>query len=82
MRAHRGHRQGLSPVVALVDGVDHVLVHQAWLLVTLPLPFLLARAGTTGEKEEVSAGWHPAKGGGLRGQQEPRILHQRPWEDP
>lgn len=39
-----GHFQGLSPVVAPVDGVDHVFVHQAWLLVTLPPPLLLAGA--------------------------------------
>lgn len=39
------HFPGLSPVVALVDGVDHVSVHQAGLLITLPLPFRLAGAG-------------------------------------
>lgn len=53
MLVHRGHFQGLSPVVALVDGADHVLVHQAWLLITFPLPFLLAGAGRIEGKEEV-----------------------------
>lgn len=53
MCVHWGHFQGLSPVVALVDGADHVLVHQAWLLITFPLPFLLAGAGRIGGKEEV-----------------------------
>lgn len=42
--AQWGHFQGLSPVVALINGVDHVLVHQAWLLVTLPPSLLLAGA--------------------------------------
>lgn len=42
--AQWGLFRGLLPVVALVDGVDHVLVHQAWLLVTLPPPLLLAGA--------------------------------------
>lgn len=48
-----GHFQGLLPIVAPVDGIDHVLVHQAWLLITLPLPFLLAGAG---EREGRSEG--------------------------
>lgn len=61
MGAPLGRVQGLSPVVALVDGVDHVLVHQAWFLITLPLPFLLAGAGRTGGKEEVSGSWAPSE---------------------
>lgn len=44
---------GLLPIVALVDGLDHVFVHQAWFLVTLPLLFLMAGTGKTGGKEEV-----------------------------
>lgn len=51
--AHWGHAVGLSPVVAVVDGLDHVFVHQAWLLVTLPPLFLMAGTGKTGGKEEV-----------------------------
>lgn len=47
-----GALQGLLPVVALVDGVDHVLVHQAWLLITLPLPVLLAGAGRMGGRKK------------------------------
>lgn len=77
---HRGHLQGLSPVVALVDGVDHVLVHQAWLLITLPLPFLLAGAGRTGGKRSAGGG-HLLKGRGPRGLHGPEILHQHLWED-
>lgn len=63
MCAPWGNLQGLLPIVALVDGLDHVWVHQAWLLVTLPLPFLLAGAERTGGEEEVRQGWYPLKGG-------------------
>lgn len=62
-----GVQQGLLPVVSLVDGVDHVLVHQAWLLVTLPLPILLAGAGRTEGREEVRGAGQPLAGRGLGG---------------
>ena len=58
-----GHFQGLSPVVAPVDGVDHVFVHQAWLLVTLPLPLLLAGARRAETKRWGGGAGHPLKGG-------------------
>ena len=75
--------QGLSPVVALVDGVDHVPVHQAWLLITLPLPFLLTGAGGTAGKEDVRGCWAASEGrGGLGGQQQPEVLYQCPWQNP
>lgn len=44
--------QGASPIVALVDSIDHVLVHQAWLLVTLPLSILLAGTARKGGRSE------------------------------
>lgn len=44
-RAHQCRAQSLSPVVAPIDGINHVRVNETWVLVTLPLPLLLAGAG-------------------------------------